>query len=82
MASKKPNVFIINIRPENWDECIKDHRFGIRVDTRHPKFSEGDIFLVRRTGKDYGVIGVWKLLEEKYVESKEEVPWEDYEYKW
>jgi len=24
MANNEPNVFIINIRPENWEECIKD----------------------------------------------------------
>lgn len=82
MANNKPNVFIINIRPENWDVCIKDHRFGIRVDARRPQFSKGDIFLVRRTGKDYGVMGVWKLIREEYVTNPEEVPWEDYEYKW
>jgi len=82
MIVKKANVFLINIHPENWDECIKDHRFGIRVDTRRPQFSAGDIFLVRLTGKDYGVMGVWKLLREEDVTSQEEIPWEDYDYKW
>jgi len=82
MSTKRPNVYIINIHPENWDECIKDHRFGIRIDARHPHFNEGDIFLVRRTGKEYGVMGVWEFKREEYVTSQDEVPWEDYEYRW
>lgn len=58
MEGSRPNVFVININLENWEECRKDHRFGIRVDARHPKFNKGDIFLVRRTGKDYGMMGI------------------------
>lgn len=82
MKVVKPNVFIINIHRENWDECLKDHRFGIRVDARHPKFDEGDIFIVRKTGKDYGVMGIWIFKREEYVTSQDKVPWEDYEYRW
>lgn len=82
MVDASPSVFIINIHPDNWDECISDHIFGIRTDVRHPKFNKGDIFLVRRTGKDYGVMGIWRLLEEKEVSSQDEVPWHDAEYKW
>jgi len=82
MESAKLNVFGINIHPENWEDCLKDHRFGIRVDARHPKFNKGDIFLVRKTGKDYGVMGIWVLKEEKYVTTQDEVPWEDSDYRW
>jgi hypothetical protein len=82
MERSKPNVFVININPDNWEECLKDHRFGIRVDARHPKFNKGDIFLVRRTGKDYGVMGIWLFKEEKYVTTQDEVPWEDSDYRW
>lgn len=82
MESSKPNVFAININPDNWEECLKGHRFGIRVDARHPKFNKGDIFLVRRTGKDYGVMGIWALREEKPVTTEDDVPWEDADYGW
>lgn len=82
MEYSKPNVFIINIHPENWEDCLKDHRFGIRVDARRPQFNKGDIFLVRRTGKDYGVMGIWVFEEEKYVTTQDEVPWEDSDYRW
>jgi len=27
-------------------------------------------------------MGIWRLIREEYVTSQEEVPWEDYEYKW
>jgi len=33
MVDRKPNVFVINIHPDNWDECLKGHRLGISVDT-------------------------------------------------
>jgi len=82
MEKSKPNVFVMNINPENWEDCLKDHRFGIRVDARHPKFNKGDIFLVRRTGKDYGVMGIWVFKEEKPVTTQDEVPWEDSDYGW
>ena len=82
MESIKPNVFIINIHPENWEGCIKDHRFGIRIDISRPKFSKGDIFLVRRTGKEYGVMGIWLFSKEEYITDQTEVPWDDYEYRW
>lgn len=81
MFNNKPNVYLINIHPDNWDSCIKDHRFGIRFDARRPDFNLGDIFIVRRTGKEYGVMGIWKLIKEKAVNNQEEVPWEDDEYK-
>ena len=47
MVNKKPDMFVININPANWEESINGHRFGIRVDAHHPQFSEGDIFFVR-----------------------------------
>ena len=82
MEGSRPNVFIININPENWEECLEGHQFGIRVGARHPKFNEGDICLVRKTGKDYGVMGIWVFREEKPVTTKDEVPWEDADYGW
>lgn len=82
MASMKLNVFIININPENWDSCDQDNIFGLRQDARHPYFNAGDIFLVRRTGREYGVMGIWSFSREKEVTNQDEVPWHDAQYKW
>ena len=82
MAVVRPNVSIINIRPENWEYCVKDHRFGIREGARHPKFTKGDIFFVRRTGQEYGVMGIWVFSREEYLTNPIQVPWDDAEYKW
>jgi len=82
MESYRPNVYVLNINPEKWGECLKDHRFGISVDGFHPKFSKGDIFLVRRTGKDYGVMGIWLFKEEKFVAKQDGVSWDGSDYGW
>gem|GEM_PF-3091427 len=49
MATNMPNVFIINIQPENWEACIRGHIFGLRKGARHPLFARDDLFLVRKT---------------------------------
>ena len=82
MEGSRPNVFVINIHPENWEECLKDHRFGMSVDGRHPKFSKGDIFLVRRTGKDYGVMGIWLFQEERFATKQDGVYWDGSDHSW
>ena len=82
MVSIKPNVFIININPENWEPCAQDDIFGLRERAHHPRFDAGDIFLVRRTGREYGVMGIWSFSKEKEVISQDEVPWHDANYKW
>jgi hypothetical protein len=82
MEGSRPSVFVLNINPGKWEECLKDHRFGIRVNGRHPKFNKGDIFLVRRTGKDYGVTGIWSLKEERFVPKQDGVPGGSSDYIW
>lgn len=82
MASLKPNVFVININPENWESCTQDDIFGLREGAHHPRFDPSDIFLVRRTGKEYGVMGIWSFSKEKEVTNQDEVPWHDAKYKW
>ena len=82
MASLKPNVFIININPKNWESCAQDDIFGLREGAHHPRFDAGDIFLVRKTGREYGVMGIWSFSREKEVTSQDEVPWHDAKYKW
>ncbi len=82
MVSMKPNVFIININPENWESCAQDDIFGLREGAHHPRFDAGDIFLVRRTGREYGIMGIWSFSKEKEVGGQDEVPWRDAKYKW
>jgi len=80
MVDTKPNMFIINIHPESWEACVKSHIFGLRKGSRHPVFSNGDIFLVRRTGLEYGVTGIWLFSEEEEITDLTRVPWTDAEY--
>ena len=82
MATIKPNVFIINIYPENLDSCIPDHIFGLHKGTRHPRFDKDDIFLVRQTGKEYGVVAIWSFSREEKITEQSMVPWTDTEYEW
>lgn len=80
MVTERPNVFIINIHPENWEACVQSHIFGLRKGARHPIFKKGDIFLVRRTGIDYGVTGIWSFLNEEDITESHKIPWFDAEY--
>lgn len=80
MEETKPNVFIINIHPENWEACRQAHIFGLRKGTRHPTFRKGDVFLVRRTGVNYGVAGIWLFKEQEDITDSHKVPWCDAEY--
>lgn len=80
MDSGKPNVFITNIHPENWETCVQEHIFGLRKGIRHPVFTKGDVFLVRRTGIEYGVTGIWLFSGEEDITDSHKVPWFDAEY--
>jgi len=80
MEGSRPNVFVINIHPENWEVCRQDHIFGLRKGTRHRAFKRGDVFLVRRTGINYGVAGIWLLKEQEDITGSHKVPWFDAEY--
>jgi len=78
----KPNVYIANIQPHNWEPCFAEFIFGLRPGSFHPRFESGDIFLVRRTGKDYGVRGIWAFRQEQGISDQDDVPWEDSDYTW
>ncbi len=80
MEGDKANIFIINIHPENWEPCVQDHIFGLRKGTRHPAFTKGDVFLVRKTGTEYGVTGIWLFSREEDITDTHKVPWFDAEY--
>lgn len=73
-------VFVINIQPHNWKICREKSIFGLRKGTFHPHFERGDLFLVRVTGKEYGVRAIWLFEKENPVKDPSEVPWNDAEY--
>lgn len=80
MEGFRPNVFVININPENWEVCREAHIFGLHKGTRHRVFKKDDVFLVRRTGINYGVAGIWLLREQEDITGSHKVPWFDAEY--
>jgi len=71
-------VHILNIHPENWDECNAAKIFGTKGLSRSG-LNRGDMLLVRRTGKDYGCVAIWEFEKE---EEATDVPWKDAEYLW
>lgn len=76
------SVYVANIQPHNWEACFAEFIFGLRPASFHPSFQPGDIFLVRRTGKDYGVRGISAFRQEQTVIDQDDVPWEDTDYAW
>jgi hypothetical protein len=74
----QPQVYILNIRPVNWDECDKAKIFGTRHASRSG-LERGNLVLVRRTGKDYGCLRIWEF--ENEVKAAD-VPWTDADYTW
>jgi hypothetical protein len=73
-------VIIANMHPENWDTCKEGRITGLRKGAWRFKFDPGDVFLMRVTGKDYGVRGIWAFESEEPVVDKSNVPWTDAEY--
>jgi hypothetical protein len=51
----RPQIYILNIRSINWDECDRAKIFETRGANRSV-LERGDVLLVRRTGKDYGCL--------------------------
>jgi len=77
------NVFVLNIKRENWTQCVDHKIFGIRVGSPAPAINPGDILLARilKNGTDeYGVKGLWYLKNYEGVTSQTFVPWTDARY--
>ena len=73
-------VIIANMRPYNWDICKESVITGLRKGSWRFPFESGDIFLMRVTGKDYGVRGIWAFESAENVTDQSRVPWTDAEY--
>jgi len=73
---------LANCRPHNWDDCRQRSIFGIKAGGVHPKIERGDLFLMRVSGPDYGVRGIWTFESERKVEKPSDVPWTDADYEW
>ena len=78
IPSMLQQVYILNIRPINWEECDKAKIFGTRYASKSG-LEQGNLVLVRRTGKDYGCLRIWEF--ESEVKATD-VPWTDAEYTW
>jgi len=77
------NVFVLNIKRENWHPCIEHKIFGIKVGAPTPAMNRGDILLARllKNGtNEYGVKGIWYFKEYEAVSSQTFVPWTDAQY--
>jgi hypothetical protein len=74
------DLHILNIRPVNWESCKKDTIFGTK--SGQSGLSQGDMVFVRRTGKDYGCLAIWRFEREEQVISSTIIPWDDAEYQW
>jgi len=77
-----PEVFVANCRPHNWDNCRQRLIFGIRKGSVHPRIRPGDLFLMRVSGPEHGVRGIWAFETERKVEKPSDVPWTDADYEW
>lgn len=77
------NIFVLNIKRDNWHLCVKHKIFGIRVGSPTPAINPGDILLARilKNGtNEYGVKGIWSFREYEEVSSETFVPWKDAKY--
>ena len=74
----------MNIRRQNWQACIKNRIFGIRVGAPIPAMEEGDLLLARilkdSNNDEYGVKGLWYFTRYEPVTDETFVPWRDGEY--
>ena len=88
MKSKKnynenPNIVVMNINPENIDNCIKYTIHGAKIDTpaasKVNRLNKGDICLIRRTSGGgryrYGVAGIWYFHDKEDIEGETEQLW-------
>jgi hypothetical protein len=77
-------VFIVNMRPYNWQACREKFIFGLRKGATRYQFKKGDLFLIRMTaeGSEYGVKAIWRFNREEPITAETEVPWTDAEYEW
>ena len=56
--------------------------FGIKKGSTHPKIKRGDLFLMRVSGLDCGVRGIWAFENERKTEKPPDVSWTDADYDW
>ena len=88
MASKdileeSPKIVVMNINPENIDNCIRYNIHGAKMNTaaagNTEKLNRGDICLIRRTSGGgryhYGVVGIWYYYDKEELEGQQEPLW-------
>ena len=78
-----PKIVIMNINPENIDNCISNTFHGAKMNTaaagNTEKLKRGDICLIRRTSGrgryQYGVVGIWYYYDKEDIEGQQEPLW-------
>jgi MoxR-like ATPase len=75
-------LFIVNIKPENWEVCKAKTIYGIREGSQTDEAPQNVLFLIRLTGQDSGVYAIWQFLDKIKVTPSKPAPWKDAEYSW
>ena len=83
ILEKSPKIIIMNINPENIDNCISHTFHGAKMNTAAAgiteKLNRGDICLIRRTSAggryQYGVVGIWYYYDKEDLEGQQEPLW-------
>lgn len=80
---ENPKIVVMNIDPQNIENCIKDTIHGAKINTASAgnveKLNRGDICLIRRTSGggryEYGVVGIWYFVRSEDVEGIQQPQW-------
>ncbi len=78
-----PKIIVMNINPENIENCIKYTIRGAKINTvsagNVEKLKKGDICIIRRTSGGrrykYGVVGIWYFYDKEDIEGIQEPLW-------
>jgi len=81
---KLPKIIVMNITPENIDNCIKECIHGIQLDSgsvgNAEKLERGDICIIRQTSGgghfNYGVVGIWYFFDKEDITGQVEPFWD------
>lgn len=76
------NAYIVNCRPENWEQCNRETIFGLKEGIGLPSLTKGDLILFRISGPNYGVKAIWYFERAERVTNQNQVPWSDANYDW
>jgi hypothetical protein len=72
--------------PTVHDEANVDQPWFGKSSQAQPEMRSGDLVIVRRTSRGgdqpAGVVGLWKFSSTRYINSPDQIPWDDKDYTW